>query len=75
MRCHECQTANAPHTVTYSTIAIPGPALKFYDEQDRPHFHDSTKMMTYMVCSNGHRWEHVGRNACPTCGKPVDVET
>lgn len=74
MRCPECLAEQVAHHVTYSTHTIPGASITFFDEQDKSHVHDSTKLMTYMVCSNGHRWEHEGRNPCPTCRKPVDVE-
>lgn len=73
MRCAICTQTDTPHVVyEHAERRLAGKRVAFWDNLGARHIHDATQTITPLMCSNKHTWEHVGRQACPTCGVPVD---
>lgn len=75
MKCQECVAAGLrSRFYEKPKIINKGAKATYYDEDGGYHVHDGTVVVSPFDCSNGHHWEHLGRNPCPTCGVPVNPE-
>lgn len=76
MKCAVCETEGLTSKL-YQGLKVrrPGRAAEWWDEDGNFHNHEGTTTVTPFFCSRGHRTEHIGRTACPTCGRPVDPAT
>jgi len=69
MICKKCESENRKSTISIRNCPVTDLVIdQYYDQDGEYHIHDPNRIISALICSNGHVWDEEIPNNCPAFG-------